>query len=369
MKIRVNSTEFYKALAIVNKAVSSKMTIEILRGILISAENNNLTLTSTDLEFSISTQIEVEVITPGKVLIMAEKLAKFLKLIPDTTLSIELQADHINVIADNLYLNLPNMNTDEFPEIPDLEIDYQLKVAKKAFKSLIKHTSFAASADQIRPILMGSLIKVNESQITMVALDGFRMAVKEAHCDSKLSNLKTVVSSRLLKKVSQIINDSDEFIDIAFSGKRMRIKTDKTIIDLRTIDGEFINYQEILPNDFKTIIKTDSSIMLQACKKVGMFIKDSDPSGGIDFSIKEKLLVSSQTEFGDIGFYPPAITEGEHLEVCCRKKYLMDGLKLCEGPVQINFNTSIAPVLIVNEEIGFKYLVLPIRMRRKKEVK
>ena len=367
MKFNCNQQILAKTLAIVSKAVSTRTTIPILKGILITAADDKVTLSASDMDFSIEKTFDAVVDEPGSIVVSSKLFGDIIRKFPNESIFIEIIDDNILKIKTlKSEYTIVGQPADEFPKIGIFEdTSSKLVFNRELFTSMIKKTYFAASNEESKGVIVGVLLEMNETNVNMVALDGFRMAVcREQMRNENVDNI--IIPSKNLGDIRNIlmdINDAED-IEIILGNKKLVILVDNTKIDVRLIEGQFIKYKDILPKDCYTKMIIDRNELLTSIERASLLAKEGK-NNLIKCSIKENLLtITSRSEEGAATEEIIMDKTGEDLEIGFNSKYLLDALKaIDDDEVLIEFKTAITPCLIKPlEGNSYEYLVLPVRI-------
>lgn len=363
MRIITNRNLLLESINIVQKAVPSKTTLPILEGILFVAKNGKLTLISTDLELGIETSINVDVLEQGSLVVSSRIIGEIVRKLPDADVEIEKKENLIYIKSENSEFKVLGLSQEEFPQLPSIEKDRGISISNSMLKEMIRQTIFAVSTDEIRPILTGVLMEIRGKEVTMVALDGFRMAVKNIEILSD-ENIKAVIPGKTLTELGKILNDSEDTVNIFISKNQILFQTGETTIISRLLEGEFINYSQLIPEEYKIRIKLQTEKLLDACERAALFARDSNNT--IRFEINDDIMnIRSNSESGDVHEELKVIKEGEDIEIAFNPRYFIEALKAINNDeITIEFTTNVSPSIIkpVNDS-GFLYLILPVRRR------
>jgi DNA polymerase-3 subunit beta len=366
MKIITTKSTLLESINIVQKAVPSKTTLPILEGILFDAKNGKLKLTATDLEIGIETLSSVDVIEPGKIVLSSRMIGEIVRKLPDADIEIETaERNLVYIKSEGSNFKIVTLPCDEYPELPAVKKETGITLKQNVLKDMIRKTIFAVSSDEVRPILTGVLFDVSGDKLTMVALDGFRMAVKQNKILND-NNFKIVIPGKTLSEIGKIINENEEAVNIYFSKNHIQVQIEDTIIISRLLEGEFINYKQIIPEEYKIKVKVSSNTLMEACDRAALFARDSS-NNMIKFEINEDLMViMSNSQNGDVHEEVKIQKEGNDIEIAFNAKYFIDVLKVIDGEeITIEFTTNVSPSIIRpcdNDE--YLYLVLPARFKK-----
>lgn len=366
MKIITNKNSFLNGINIAQKAVPSKTTLPILEGVLLEAKNGKLKLTGTDLEIGIETTINVDVILPGRIVISSRMLGEIVRKLPDSDIEMELKDNNIVYIkCENSHFKINGMTADEFPELPQVKKENGIVLPQNKLREMIKQTIFSVSTDEIRPILTGVLFEVTGDKVSMVALDGFRMAVKSCSVIND-TTFKSVIPGKSLSEIGKILEDTEDAVNIYFSKNQILVQMKDTIVISRLLEGEFINYKQIIPSDYKIKIIVETAKLVESCERAALFARDSNDNK-IKFEINDDIMsIKSNSQNGDVQEELKIKKQGEDIEIAFNAKYFMDVLKVLESEeLTIEFTTNISPsILRPSDDNGYLYLVLPTRFKK-----
>lgn len=363
MRIITDKSTLLEGINIVQKAVPSKTTLPILEGILFQAKNGKLTLVSTDLEMGIETTSSVDVIEQGSTVVSSKIIGEIVRKLPDSDVEIETIDNFVYIKSENSEFKVLSFSTEEFPELPSVSREKGLSLTSSMLKEMIKQTIVAVSNDEIRPILTGVLMEVDGNQVTMVALDGFRMAVRVASALND-ENFKAVIPGKTLVEIGKILNDTEDPVSIFISRNQILFHIGETTVVSRLLEGEFINYKQLLPTEYKTKIVLKKENLLDACDRAALFAKDSNNS--IKFEIYDDMMnIKSNSDNGDVHEQINISKTGDDIEIAFNPKYLIDALRVINREeIVVEFTTSVSPSIIKPlKDSEFLYLVLPVRRR------
>ena len=367
MKFTCSQQKLSKALNIVSKAVSTKTTIPVLKGIMLHTVENMLILSASDLDLSIEKIMNVNVMEEGSAVIPAKLFGDIIRKLPNEEIMIEEEENSVICIkTSKSEFKIIGFSSEEFPNLSEEEQNMNImSFDRDIFKNMVSGTSFAATTDESRGVLTGVLIEIEESCVNMVALDGFRMAVKREFMKNA-ENKNIIISAKILNEINKIISESDgeDDIKISLGQKKAFITVDETNIILRLLEGEFISYRDILPKTCSTTVTISRSEFIESIERASLLAKEGK-NNLIRVTIKNNLLtLTSKSEEGNVREEIIMEKQGEDLEIGFNSKYMLDALKAIDDEyVKIELNTSITPALIKPVEGDFyEYLVLPVRI-------
>ena len=370
MKIICDKDKILKAINSVTKAVASKTTMPILEGILIQTNDKEVKLTTYDLEIGIEYIIEAEVEEQGATVVNATMFSEIIRKLPDTEIKIYLNDKNLLVIeCEGSLYKLATMNPNEFPELPQINIENSIELEQNALKEMIRKTIFAVSTEENRPIFTGCLFEVVDNKLNLVAVDGFRLAWKTKYLQTKVNDFSAVIPGRTLNEINKIILDNFDTIQIGIAKNQALFEMENCKIVTRLLDGEFLNYSNVIPSMWDTRIRVNKSNMQNCFERVSLISSSSiekEKKYPVKVSIEiGKVTISCTNQTGDAKEEMFVSTEGKNLEAGFNPKYFLDAFRAIDDEeVFIDFGTSISPCIIRPIDNGdYIYMILPIRMK------
>ena len=370
MNIKCNLKELINGLNVVFKT-SSKTTMPILDGILLEAYQGKLKLITNDLEIGSEHTLNCEVIREGSTVVDMKMLNEIVKKIEDEVIEIEVNDNVFILKSINGVFKLAVMNPDEYPKLPVFDIQSSVLLEQKSLKDMIRRTIFSISNDENRQIYNGALVKVEDNILTIVAIDGFRLALRKNISEKNINNFKCIIPGKVLSELLKVLQDEDEkTVKIGVNKNQALFEIGQTIIISRIIEGEFLNYNSIIPESCETKIRLKTKSLLDSFERVSLFARDNkekDKKSPVKMQIGiDGVVLSCFSDNGDAKEVLSAVVEGKDIEIGFNPRYVIEALKAIEDEeIMIEFNSSISPVIIkpvVSNE--FIYVVLPIKLRQ-----
>ena len=371
MKIICDQQILSKALNTVSKAITQRTTIPVLKGILMTATSDNkLKLTTSNLDLSIEKTIDVVVEEEGSIVVSDSRFfMDIIRKLPKQQISISvIENNKMLIKAMTSEVKCVVQSADEFPNTGELEnITSQLTFNKEILKNMIKKTSFSASIDETKGIIVGVLLELEENSMNMAALDGFRMAVNREDMINERPE-RIIINAKIINDINKILSESDdeedENVDFIISDKKAVMLLEGTKIIMRLMDGEFIKYKDILPSESSIKIKANRSMMIEAIERASLLAKEGR-NNLIRVGVLENIMtISSASDEGSVKEDIMIEKTGDDIEIGFNSKYIMDALKVIEDDeVKIEMNSPVKPCIIKPVEgNSYEYLVLPVRI-------
>lgn len=364
MLLNCMGLELSDAFLRVSKALSNKVTNPILEGIKISAEDNELTLSATDTDLSIEKKIKADVKVEGETVVPGKFITEFVKKLSNTDIELEVNdKNQLLIRYDGNESVIQCYNPVEYPGFRKLKTDEWFGISQKDLKALISKTIFSVAMDDSRPILKGVLFDIDQKEISAVALDGYRLARVKKKASANIKK-QIVVPTRSLNEISKLLDDSDEVINVYIDTNAIMIDNIDTKIISRLLEGDFVNYKQIIPMNYETFVIVNKVQFEDALERVSLLSKVGQ-NNFVKFDIKESSLqLTSNSEIGNIKEKISAVLNGKDVTIAFNPRFILESLKASSDEfVKLCLNTASNPCVIVpTEGDEFLYLILPVRM-------
>jgi len=365
MKIICEGLELSDALLVVSKGTSSRTTNPILEGIKLTAEEDYLTLSATDLELSIEKTIRGEVKLEGETVVPGKLFNEYIKKLSNE--QIELNLNEKNVLSikyTDSVGKIQCLNANEFPQIKKLDYTDYFEITKNNLRQLINKSIFSVAAEDTRPILKGCKFEVKDGFVKSIALDGYRLAVVKKPIVKTTNNFNVIIPARSLNEISKLLDDSDETVKVFIQKNHLMIDLNETRITTRLLDGEYLNYNQIIPSNFNSTLILNTQQLQDALERASLLSR-IDRNNLVKFDITDKVMVlSSRSELGDIKENITISITGNDLTIAFNARYFSEALRVTNDEfLKLSFTSSVTPCVITpNEGDEFLYLILPVRI-------
>ena len=366
MIIICSKQKLQEGISIVTKAITGKTTMQILEGIYLEATKDGITLIGSDMDVSIETKVEADVIKEGSIVIDAKLFSEIIRKLPNSDVKIEItETDLIQITCEKSVFNLVFMNASDYPALPSINENLNVEVPQNLLKNMIKGTSFAIAQDEARPILQGILFEVKNKVLNLVALDGYRLAVRSELLDVD-DNIEVVIPGKTLNEVSKILEDTSDIVKITFTNNHILFNVGDTKIISRLLDGKFVNYVSLLPQEYKLCVDVKKQDLQNGLERASLMAKEGN-SNLIKLDIQDdNLIITSNSQLGKVREEVTINLQGEELQIAFNSRYLLDVLKnMEEEDIVMEMSSSVTPCVIKGKNLkNGKYLVLPVRLVR-----
>ena len=367
MKFSCEKYVLQAAIAVASRAAASKSPIQALEGLLLQADSD-LKITGYDLKKGIYTFVQADIAEAGSVVIGARFLGEMIRKLPDGIVTISTDGGcGVKVKCGRSEFNFMGMSAEDYPEIPGVDGLNTLRLPEKTLHSMINQTIFAVSDSDVRPIYTGTLFEKKGSELTLVSVDGYRLAKRsETLEDGEGSDCSFVVPGSALSDIERICEDKDDPVAIAVGAKHISFSIGDTVVISRRLEGDFLNYRKSIPENFRYIVKVDRGEFMSVIDRVALIISERNSSPVHMFFNEDSIDCACATPIGKAEDVCGCEGSGDGLEIGFNDRYLMDALKAA-GTDELNvcLNTASSPCVLraADGSDSFTYMILPVRLR------
>ena len=363
MKIVCSRDELAQKLGVVARAVSTRVSVQILSGVLLRAENGRLHLAATDMELSLRSSLEAQVEGEGAVVVPGRLLVDLVRLLPADEVTIEHRAEEgvVHLTCGPSSSTLHTYSAEDFPRLPDLDAVGTFTVDREALLDTISRVARSASRDESRPVLTGILVRFEGGRLVMVATDSYRMSVKETALEGDSPELEAIIPARALSELGRIAQ-SGETLELGVHENQVVFAADDVWLTTRRIDGQFPNYKQLLPESFEHEVTLPRSELLDAVRRVAVMAQRNSPLR-LRFAEGELTLLAQTQDVGEARESVPVGFSGEALEIGFNADFLREGIEsVTADEIHLRLISPLRPGLIRADGDDFWYLIMPIRI-------
>lgn len=368
MKIRVEKKDLQIAVNNVSRAAPAKSPIPALEGILFQADVNGLKLTAYDTRIGIYTVLDASVMEAGSIVLPARFLVELVRRLPDGMVLIEADDSlSTSIRCGKTEFHVMGIEAESFPELSEIDVLQNVSIPENVLKSMINQTIFSVSTSESRPLYMGILFEVGLEDLTMVAVDGYRLAKRcEELNQAQMQPCSFVIPGTSLNEVERLCSsDKEEDVVISLGEKHASFAIGNTVLITRRLEGEFMNYRKSIPTSFRYEIVVEREELIRVIDRVSIVIKDKQASPVKMVVENGNLQFYCTTSFGHAEDSCICEGNGDGIKIGFNDRYFMDALKAAsEEKLRISMNSPAAPIVIEAAEGGkYLYMVLPVRLR------
>lgn len=368
MKLSVLQEDFLNALNIASRFISPKAQLPVLSNILFSAEKGKLRLAATNLEMGISLNIGAKVEKQGEITLPARMLVELVSTMPPGRVEMEGKEGSLNFSSGTFSSSLSGIPASEFPNIPSKTEKTSFSLKREVLEEVSKKVSFSASTDDARPNLTGVLFLFGGKKLQTVATDGFRLSVEEFSIASSpgKGKEKLLVPARVLDELSKVLGKDGE-VGVSFLEKEGQIlfSTERAVLTGRLIEGDFPDYERIIPKETTHKVVTGKEEFLRAVRAAAVFAREEASILRVKIEDGKLVVEAESQQYGRERAVVDAKTEGGEAEVAFNYRYLLEFLGSINGEeVVFSINEPTTPGLFEDrKDPSYRHLIMPVRIQ------
>ncbi len=366
MKFTCVKSVLQAAVNIASRAASSKSPIPALEGILLEAGPAGVKLTGYDLKKGIYTSIDAEVSQPGSIVLGAKIFGDIVRALPEGIVSIKAEGVNVSITCENSDFKIIGTDFSDYPELPSIDQHSGISLPQNILGEMIRQTIFAVSDNEARPVYTGEMFEIADGCLTLVAVDGYRLALRREKIDKEMDSYSFIVPGNALSDLEKLCGDSDEDVTIALGNKHISFTIGRTVIISRRLEGDFLNYRKTVPAAFNVKVRTDRHLLQRTVERVSLIIDDKIKNPlRCTFGLNEVRIVCA-TSLGKAEDVCIVDGDGKGVEIGFNNRYILDALKAAPAEeVDVCLNTGSSPCVIspADGSDKFLYMVLPVRLK------
>lgn len=367
MKFSAAQIDLTQAVQIVQRAVTTKSTLPVLAGILLTAEDDRVSLVGTDHEISIRCAAPAQVEMPGSVVLPARYVADILRKIPSGEVRCEVEEGNARALLvwQRSQFVIYGFSSKEFPQLPAVDGSRKVEMSGRVLKDLIRRTNFAVSRDDIRPVLTGALLEISPQRVAIFATDGYRIAY--THVDGEFGgndDVTVILPGRALGELQRLLPDGDEGVEACIGSNQVLFRAAGIEFTSRVIDGTYPNCRAVIPREYRATLEAATDDFLAACDRASQVAREGMQMVMLRIAEGRVRITSDSPEVGTADEEVAAQTAGERLEIAFSARYLMEALRATDSEqfvLEISGPGSPARLRPVGKDDAF-HIVLPIRL-------
>ena len=366
MKLQIEKETLLNPLQQIIGAVEKRQTMPALSNVLLRASDNLLTLTTTDLEIELVSQISMVIDEPGEITVPARKLLDICKSLPNESLiNFTVKDSKVLVQSGRSRFTLATLPANNFPALDSIKSVYEFEILQKTLRDIIDKTAFAMAQQDVRYYLNGLMLEVSTNNLRAVATDGHRLAYCEKETNVEISDIKQVILPRKgVLELLRLLSDSDDIVKVVLGSNHIQVKFDELRLTSKLIDGRFPDYNRVMPTQADNIITADRDLLRQALIRTS--ILSNEKYRGIRL-ILEKNLIKLQAQNPDqeeADVEQEVVYNGDDIEIGFNVNYMLDVLNVTDSDmVQSSLRDSNSSFLLTYPDLpDCKYVIMPMRL-------
>lgn len=368
MKFSCEKSLLQGAISTAARAVAAKSSIPALEGLLLRCHPGELTVSGYNMQIGIRTSISAETEDEAELVLNARLFGDIIRLLPDDMLTFTADEKNlVHITCGDADFDISGMSAADYPELPEVEEKYAVSLPQSTLKAMIQQTSFAVSTNEARPVHMGSLFEIADDGLTVVSVDGFRLALRREKLERVAGGAFSFVApGTALNEVEKICGETDELAAVTLGSRHILFSIGASELICRRLEGEFLDYRNAVPRRNPISVIVEKKDLLESLARVSVVISEKLKAPVRCRFDSDKVYLSARTANGEGKDVCPVAGDGAGLEIGFNNRYLIDALRYAPAEtVKIELNTGISPAVIVptEGEENFLYMVLPVRLK------
>jgi DNA polymerase III subunit beta len=368
VKLSVMQENLSRGLSVVTRAVSSRSTLPVLANVLLKTEDAGLKLTATNLEIGITSWVPGKIDTDGALTVPARLITDVVAGLPaGERVELDVDATTLRIRAGRYQTHLRGIDAEEFPVIPAAGERPTTRVSQRLLRRALSEVAFAAASDEARPILTGVLTRLVGDRLTLAAADNYRIAVKTVPILDPVEETSIVVPARSYQELMRVLGDTDDPVEVMLAQPKSQIlfRIEGTELVSRLIDGQFPNYQQVLPTSHSTrgvvdreellkAVRLSALIASSAANVVRLRLGDGDSRG---------ITIAAAADVGDAEGEVEAALEGDPVSIAFNSRYLTEALQnVAVDQLALEFTGPLSPGVLrpIGDE-DYVHVIMPVR--------
>lgn len=369
MKFTADKQSLMAAINIVSRACAPKSPIPSLEGILIEAGIANVRLTGYDLKKGIYTTIDADVAEPGSIVLGAKIFGDIIRSLPNGDVTIKTgEGQNTTITSEKSEFSIVGTDFNDYPELPSIDGSVGVDIPQDMMGEMIRETIFSVSDNEARPVYTGEYFEIQDGILTLVAVDGYRLALRREKIEGAEHDCTFIVPGKSLSDLEKLCaSDSAEPVKILLGSKHISFSIGRTVLISRRLDGDFLNYHKAVPTEFNIKINTERGAFQRAIERVSLIIDDKVKNPIRCIFGDGSVSISCSTSVGKAEDSFSVDGDGKNLEVGFNNRYMLEALKAAPADdMVVCLNTGSSPCVMVpadEEDRSFLYMVLPVRLK------
>lgn len=367
MKFTCNTKQLSDACSNVIRAVSTKVTIPTIEGILIECGSDTLSLTGYDFEFGINTTLEANVVEPGAIVINAKVISDIIRKLPEGNVTFDISGTSVSIISGAAQYSIMGIDADDYPELPSVSGGYPLFLNEAVLQSMISQTLFAvADNESSKPVHTGLKFELTQNQLRLVGVDGYRLAVRTETVKYDGEDISFIVPKKTIREIIKLMGtDNEKNVSVSVGKRHIVFDIDNYSVISRLLDGDFLDYNAAIPKTATTTVLINTNDAIDCIERTLPVIENDKKNPIRCLFDNDEMRVSTVSSLGRVVDYTHANVSGDRVEIGFNSKFILDALRASDtDQVRIELNSAVSPakVMPVNDD-SFLFLVLPMRLK------
>lgn len=363
MKIKIIRSKFIEGLKKVQNIVAGKGSLQIIQNAMLDAKDGKLSLVTTDLDISIKSTVECEIVEAGSTTLPVKLLSSTIASCAEGVVELESDAqDRARISAGSASFKLSGMPVADFPALPSAEDAFSYTLPQATLREMLRKTSYAVSQDETRKTLKGVLMSFKDGKLTMVATDGRRLALVEHEIEFPAAAEKDIIlPSKVVAELQRSLSGDGE-VKVKIEKSQVSFNLGDTQIYSKLLDEIYPNYRQVIPAKYREKVEIDRKLLLDALDRASVMTMEESSSTRLTFDSNQLLVSSVAADIGEAKDIVPIKYSGEKIEIVFNPSYVKDPLKaIDEDEISIELTSGSTPA-VIRCSVPFLYVMMPLRI-------
>lgn len=366
MRLTCSQRDLLSALTTTNKAVDVNNTLPVLNNVYLKAEGKKLYFTSTNLEIAISYTIETDIKNEGEITIPSKLFTNYISYLKDEKVEILAEAGDVRIETSDSKTRIKGIPATEFPPIPSVEKEGGMSVSVKELNQAIEQVVFAAALNTTRPILSGVYFAVEKNELKMVSTDSYRLSEKIIAATKVSGSVTCIVPAKTILELGSILDGLDEkdMVEVVVSKNQIQFSVGPVQLISRLIEGQFPNYEQIIPKETKTKVEFEVSPITLVLKRINIFAKENNNKIILKVVGGKVVVTTESTQYGEGEITLDTKIEGKDNEIALNSQFLLDALgNIGSSKITFEIGEKTTPVVLKPKEgSGYTHIIMPLKI-------
>lgn len=365
MKVVCARKDLYEGVQVVGRAVSARTSLPILGHLLITAEDDKLRIAATDLEIGMECVVPALVQEAGSMTAPARVLTEMLAALPETDVSLSVEESNtVNLKCATSEYSILGLPPEEFPMLPEVREEVSFSVEYDVLREGIRKTSFAISTDESRAILTGVLMQVSPDGLKLAATDTHRLCIQCCPMVEQEGSVNAIVPGRAMNELTRIVPEGEGTVDVTISSTQVMFKVEDTVLISRLIEGQFPNFEKVVPTEWTKKLTVPAEQFLQSTKRVAIVARENSNRMIAETEDGRLILTAESGSVGSAHEEVEVIKEGEDTKMAFNARYLLDVLNVIDTEaVEIEMTGQVSPAVFRPQgQENYTYVLMPMQV-------
>ena len=365
MKFSCNTQALGEAVMNVSRAVSGKSALPALEGILIATDGDKIILSGYDLEIAIKTTVRATVAEEGCAVLSAKLFGEMIRKADSESITLNVDEKQAAVItAGNSKFSIMAIDANDYPELPAISDNRSIEIDCEMLKSMVEQTIFAVSTSETRPVHTGILFEIEDENLRLIAVDGYRLAIRNEKINNT-GSMRFIIPAKTLNEILKLIGENDKTVQFHVAARHISFDVGNFLVISRLLEGDFLDYKSAIPDGAAVTVIADTKALIDAVDRISLLITDLLKSPVRCTFEENKAFLRCTTAIGRASDVVDCSISGGGVEVGFNNKYFLDAMRAVDSDqVKIELGTPKTPIKILPMEgDSFLFLVVPVILK------